>query len=25
MTAQEFLETMQRQATGEHPILRLPA
>jgi EAL domain-containing protein (putative c-di-GMP-specific phosphodiesterase class I) len=25
MTAAEFLETILRQATGEHPILRLPA
>jgi diguanylate cyclase (GGDEF)-like protein/PAS domain S-box-containing protein len=25
MTAGEFLETILRQATGEHPVLRLPA
>jgi diguanylate cyclase (GGDEF)-like protein/PAS domain S-box-containing protein len=25
MTSQEFLETTLRQATGEHPVLRLPA
>jgi diguanylate cyclase (GGDEF)-like protein/PAS domain S-box-containing protein len=25
MTADEFLETMLRQATGQHPVLRLPA
>jgi diguanylate cyclase (GGDEF)-like protein/PAS domain S-box-containing protein len=25
MTADDFLETMLRQATGEHPVLRLPA
>jgi diguanylate cyclase (GGDEF)-like protein/PAS domain S-box-containing protein len=25
MTAEDFLDTMLRQATGEHPILRLPA
>jgi diguanylate cyclase (GGDEF)-like protein/PAS domain S-box-containing protein len=25
MTADDFLETMLRQATGQHPVLRLPA
>jgi diguanylate cyclase (GGDEF)-like protein/PAS domain S-box-containing protein len=25
MTTQDFLETILRQATGEHPVLRLPA
>ena len=25
MTADEFLDTMLRQATGQHPVLRLPA
>jgi hypothetical protein len=25
MTAADLLETILRQATGEHPILRLPA
>jgi hypothetical protein len=25
MAADDFLETMLRQATGQHPVLRLPA
>jgi hypothetical protein len=25
MSASDFLETMLRQATGQHPVLRVPA